>query len=241
MTNIQISTQATTAYIHKQVSKDFTNHSKLLVQFNNVSKDTPDYIYFTMHGTATADPVQAYLIVYGVKDWSDSVDPRVYVGTDNEMFEYKNNQMKMNVDMNVNMNNNSISGIRETDVYRNQNGKMVMKTDFDMNSFHVTGLRNVHIGNVEIYEGFVKQRNVFAPSRRIKFHDMISVPSLAMSNKTYNLSIISQMQFSSPHIFTFNIGGKPQQYTVNFNDLIMPSIRIMRIWYSSGGTPGTRS
>lgn len=38
---------------------------------------TPDYIYFAMHGTATATPVQAYLIVYGVKDWSDNVDPRV--------------------------------------------------------------------------------------------------------------------------------------------------------------------
>ena len=122
MTNIQNSAQATTAYIHKQVNKDFTNHSKLLVQINNGSKDTPDYIYFTIHpGTATATPAQTYLIVYGVKDWSDNVDPRVYDDTDNEMFNYENNQMKMNVD--INMNNNSMSGIREKDVYRNQNGK----------------------------------------------------------------------------------------------------------------------
>ena len=41
-----------------------------------------------MHGTATADPVQAYLIVYGINDCSD-VYPRVYDGTDNEMFQYK--------------------------------------------------------------------------------------------------------------------------------------------------------
>lgn len=95
---------------------------------------TPDYIYFAMHGTATATPVQAYLIVYGVKDWSDNVDPRVYDGTDNEMFKYENNQMKMNFD--IKMKNNSISGIRQTDVYKNQNGKMVMKTDIDMNNFH---------------------------------------------------------------------------------------------------------
>ena len=56
-----------------------------------------------------------------MKDWSDNVDPRVYDDSDNEMFNYENNQMKMNVD--INMNNNSMSGIREKDVYRNQNGK----------------------------------------------------------------------------------------------------------------------
>ena len=71
MTNIQISCQATTAYIHKQVQKDFTDYSKLLVQINNNSKDTPDYIFFTMHGTASVSPVQGYIIVYGVKDWSE--------------------------------------------------------------------------------------------------------------------------------------------------------------------------
>lgn len=42
--------------------------------------------------------------------------------------------MKMNFD--IKMKNNSISGIRQTDVYKNQNGKMVMKTDIDMNNFH---------------------------------------------------------------------------------------------------------
>lgn len=98
MTNVQMSTQATTAYIQKQVSKDFTDHSKLLVQINNVSKDTPDYIYFTMHGTAILTPGQGY---NGIKDWSDSVDPSVYDGTNNEMFKYENNQMKMNVDIDL--------------------------------------------------------------------------------------------------------------------------------------------
>ena len=63
ITNIQLSCQATSAYIHKQVQRDFSNYSKMLVQINNNSKDTPDYIYLTIHGTAVATPVKAHLIV----------------------------------------------------------------------------------------------------------------------------------------------------------------------------------
>ena len=55
MTNVQLSCQATTAWVKKQVQKDSQNYSKILVQINNGSKDTPDYIFFTMHGTATAN------------------------------------------------------------------------------------------------------------------------------------------------------------------------------------------
>ena len=109
MTNIQLSCTASEAYIHKAVQRDFTAYSKLLVQFNNNSKQTPNYIYLTMHGTATATPVQCHLVVYGVKDWSDSVYPGVYDGLDNEMFEYKNGDMEMKV--NLDMNNKIISGL----------------------------------------------------------------------------------------------------------------------------------
>ena len=76
-TNIQLSCQSTTAYVHKQVKKDFTNYSKLLVQINNNSKTTPDYLFFTIHGTAVVSNPEGYIIVYGVKDWSDSVDSSV--------------------------------------------------------------------------------------------------------------------------------------------------------------------
>ena len=109
MTNIQLSCTASEAYVHKAVQRDFTAYSKLLVQFNNNSKQTPNYIYLTMHGTATATPVQCHLVVYGVKDWSDSVYPGVYDGLDNVMFEYKNGDMEMKV--NLDMNNKIISGL----------------------------------------------------------------------------------------------------------------------------------
>ena len=109
MTNIQLSCDASEAYIHKAVQRDFSAYSKLLVQFNNNSKQTPNYIYLTMHGTATATPVQCHLVVYGVKDWSDSVYPGVYDGLDNVMFEYKNGDMQMQV--NLDMNNKIISSL----------------------------------------------------------------------------------------------------------------------------------
>ena len=102
MTNVQLSCNASSAYIHTEVQRDFAGYSKLLVQFNNNSKLTPDYIYLTMHGTATATPVGCHLVVYGVKDWSDSVQPSVYDGVDNMMFKYVNGDTVMQTDLDMN-------------------------------------------------------------------------------------------------------------------------------------------
>ena len=49
-TNIQLTCQATTAWVRKQTSKDFSSYTKILVQFNQTSKDTPDYLFFNIHG-----------------------------------------------------------------------------------------------------------------------------------------------------------------------------------------------
>ena len=77
-TNIQLSAQATTANIHKTIQKSFSDHIKLLVQFNNSSRESLDYIYFNLHGSSTSSSPQAFLIIYGVKDWQDTVNPEVY-------------------------------------------------------------------------------------------------------------------------------------------------------------------
>ena len=75
----------------------------MLVQINNNSKNTPDYVYLTMHGTTVATPVQGYLIVYGIKDWNDSVNPEIYDHEiTKEIFEYDNGDMKMNTDLDMN-------------------------------------------------------------------------------------------------------------------------------------------
>ena len=52
-TNIQLTCQATTAWVRKQTSKDFSSYTKILVQFNQTSKDTPDYLFFNIHDRAT--------------------------------------------------------------------------------------------------------------------------------------------------------------------------------------------
>ena len=145
-TNIQLSCQSTTAYVHKQVQKDFTNYSKLLVQINNNSKTTPDYLFFTIHGTAVVSNPEGYIIVYGVKDWSDSVDPNIY---DDEfyvqMFEYKNGDMQMQT--NINVNNHKITnlnkGINDTDA--------VNKLQLDSVSFHTNNQTYREIFN-ELYD-----------------------------------------------------------------------------------------
>ena len=77
-TNIQLSAQATTANIHKTIQKSFSDHVKILVQFNNGSRDALDYIYFNLHGSSTLSSPQAFIIIYGVKDWQDTVNPEVY-------------------------------------------------------------------------------------------------------------------------------------------------------------------
>ena len=110
-TNVSLSTQGTTVYIHKQVYRAFNTYGKLLVQINNSSKTTPDRITLVIHGRATVTNPQGYLVVYGIKGWSDSVDPRVYDGLKNEMFDFENNKMKMQVD--IDMDNKTIPGLKD--------------------------------------------------------------------------------------------------------------------------------
>ena len=88
-TNIQLSAQATTANIHKTIQKSFSDHVKILVQFNNGSRDSIDYIYFNLHGSSTLSSPQAFIIIYGVKDWQDTVNPEVYD------YDYNNHGMRI--------------------------------------------------------------------------------------------------------------------------------------------------
>ena len=100
--NIQLTSKGTSVYIHKQVTKTLSNHSKILVQINNRNKETPDYIYFTIYGTASVSNPQGSITIYGVKDWSDSVDPSVYDSAYNDqMFEFKNGDMQMQTELDL--------------------------------------------------------------------------------------------------------------------------------------------
>ena len=147
MTNIQLSCTASEAYIHKAVQRDFTNYSKLLVQLNNNSKQTPDYIYLTMHGTATATPVKCHLVVYAVKEWSNSVYPGVYDGVGDGMFGYKNGDMQMQVDLD--MNNKKVLNAANL-LARDDNGNL------DMNEKRIINLAKPTDDNDAMNMGYFK-------------------------------------------------------------------------------------
>ena len=164
-TNIQLSCQSTTAYVHKQIQKDFTDYSKLLAQINNNSKTTPDYLFFTIHGTAVVSNPEGYIIVYGVKDWSDSVDSSVYDDAFYvQMFEYKNGDMQMQT--NINVNNHKITnlnkGINDTDA--------VNKLQLDSVSVHT---------NNQTY------REIFN-----EFYDLVETSRFNVNTNSYGLVIL---------------------------------------------------
>ena len=77
--NISLVAESSTAAINKQVTTSFSDHKKQLVQFDQRSKDTPDYLFFNIRGGATTSTnPEGYLVFYGVKEWVDSVPPEIY-------------------------------------------------------------------------------------------------------------------------------------------------------------------
>ena len=195
MTNIQLSCQATSAYIHKQVQKDFTNYSKLLVQFNNNSKNSPDFIYLTMHGTST-DPAGANLILYGMTDWSDYIDPRLYDRVlTKQMFEFdtENMKMKTNIDMDRYKIKNLGDGSDDSDAV-NKRQLETVKTQSDTTEsrlFSLTNQFNTTKRQFEAlkaqYETNLKYTNNYTYRRifGVHFYDLKEVSTFKMAPKSY--------------------------------------------------------
>ena len=213
MTNIQLSCNASSAYIHKSVQRDFTNYSKLLVQFNNNSKQTPDYIYLTMHGTTTQS-AQCHLVVYGIKDWSDSVQPSVYDGVDNMMFKYVNGDMVMQTDLDmddkkiINLPNplddgdavnklslDSVSYWTRNHVYRS-----IFPEFYNLLETSRFNLVNNVMGIVidKIHPNLILEKDRF-------INDYDSVNGLKLSRKTH---ILTPTQFNQSRSFTFFMSFK---------------------------------
>ena len=104
--NISFGAGSTTAVINKQTTTNFPNYKKHLVQFDQQSKDTPDYLYFYIRGSGTTSTnPEGYLVFYGVRKWMDFVPPQIYDhALETGMFSYDNGKMKMNVDLDLNGN-----------------------------------------------------------------------------------------------------------------------------------------
>ena len=99
--NVIVTAQGTTISINSQTTKTFGNYVKTLVKFHNWSKTTPDYIFINLHGKTTSSTT-GHLIVYGVKGYVSSVEPKVY----DTAFVVENGKMVM--ETNLNMNNHKI-------------------------------------------------------------------------------------------------------------------------------------
>ena len=49
------------------------------MQFDQQTKDTPDYLFFIIRGRAsTSTNPEGYLVFYGIKGWTDFVAPQIY-------------------------------------------------------------------------------------------------------------------------------------------------------------------
>ena len=109
--NISLLAEASTAIINKQAITNFPSYKKQLVQINQQTKASPDYLFFTIRGSGTtATNPEGYLVFYGVKEWVDSVPPKIYDhAMETGMFEYDNGNMKMYHD--IDMNNHRIKNL----------------------------------------------------------------------------------------------------------------------------------
>ena len=105
--NISLLAEASTAIINNQTITNFPSYKKQLVQINQQTKDTPDYLFFTIRGSGTtATNPEGYLVFYGVKEWVDLVPPEIYdYALETGLFEYDNGNMKMNMDLDLTSHN----------------------------------------------------------------------------------------------------------------------------------------
>ena len=101
MTNVIVTVQGTTISINSQTTKIFSNYTKTLVKFHNFTKTTPDYIFINLHGKTTSSTT-GHLIVYGVKGYVSSVEPKIY----DTVFSVNNGNMVMQT--NIDLNNHKI-------------------------------------------------------------------------------------------------------------------------------------
>ena len=101
ITNVIVTVQGTTISINSQTTKIFSNYTKTLVKFHNFTKTTPDYIFINLHGKTTSSTT-GHLIVYGVKGYVSSVEPKIY----DTVFSVYNGNMVMQT--NIDLNNHKI-------------------------------------------------------------------------------------------------------------------------------------
>ena len=135
--NISLLAEASTAIINKQTITNFPSYKIQLVQINQQTKDTPDYLFFTIRGSGTtATNPEGYLVFYGVKEWVDTVPSEIYDHVlETGMFEYDNGNMKIFHDIDLN------------------NNKIINSSGIDMNNHKIENLSDATNTNDAINKG----------------------------------------------------------------------------------------
>ena len=112
--NVNITASASTSTINKQTQRKFDNHTKVVIQVDNSSLQTPDYLYYRIQGKALQGTVNGHIIIYGVRGLVDSVDSDIY----NDIFYYLNENFEddsgdMKIKKDVNLDNHKITNLKE--------------------------------------------------------------------------------------------------------------------------------
>ena len=153
--NIAVLCQASSAVINKQISKNFNGYIKLLVQFEDQTKQTPDNLYFNIRGSGTTSTnPEGYLVFYGMKEWYDNVYPAIYdYALESSMFEYDNGNMKMNtvLDMNNKKITNLSDGTDANDAI-NKGQFDTLKNKFDSHQFYIKNHLYMSIFSYRFYD-----------------------------------------------------------------------------------------
>ena len=182
--NISLLAEASTAIINNQTIINFPSYKKQLVQINQQTKDTPDYLFFTIRGSGTsATNPEGYLVFYGVKEWVDTVPSEIYDhALETGMFEYDNGNMKMYHD--IDMDNNKIinldGGIDNNDAVNMEQFNSI-KTRFDE---QVPYMKNNIYMTIFTYRFFdFNATSKYKFSKQKRYHAIIGIkPDLSFSS-----------------------------------------------------------
>ena len=215
--NISLLAEASTAIINKQAITNFPSYKKQLVQINQQTKDTPDYLFFTIRGSGTtATNPEGYLVFYGVKEWVDSVPPEIYGhALETGMFEYDNGSMKMFND--IDMNNHRIKNISPA----TNPTDLLMKKSLEIHDIFLFGLVNDR-GFLSIHNFKIKLENIFIK----KF---IFYGGSAYANTQDDLLVNAGFS-GSLWRYPFRFGPANQATEINFNkyfNVLMNNFRLI--------------
>ena len=198
--NISLLAEASTAIINKQAITNFPSYKKQLVQINQQTKDTPDYLFFTIRGSGTtATNPEGYLVFYG--EWVDIVPSEIYDHAfETGMFEYDNGNMKMYND--IDMNNHRIKNIppptNPTDLLMKQSIKIYLISLHGMinqDKYFTTNNQKLFLFQISI-EFII----IFGTNAHLSTQDKLAINYITLSGRRASYNYPFSFHSRSPNI-----------------------------------------